>query len=42
MNVHCALACKQCEPCDDNDMACINRNRERLGFMVYDQTELDA
>ncbi|GIL84045.1 hypothetical protein Vretimale_11080 [Volvox reticuliferus] len=42
MHTHCARACKRCEPCAESDVSCINRNRDRLGFMVYDQAELDA
>ncbi|KAG2487326.1 hypothetical protein HYH03_014043 [Edaphochlamys debaryana] len=43
MNAHCVRACKRCEPCaSTTDWECINRNREKLGFMVYDQDELDA
>ncbi len=43
MHSKCGLACKACEPCaSDTDMDCINRNRERLGFMTYDQVELNA
>ncbi|KXZ47224.1 hypothetical protein GPECTOR_37g230 [Gonium pectorale] len=43
MNAHYARACDACEPCSGpNDLPCINRNRQALGFMVYDQEELDA
>ncbi|EFJ47859.1 hypothetical protein VOLCADRAFT_60971, partial [Volvox carteri f. nagariensis] len=43
MSTHCGPSCKTCEKCaSETDLPCINRNRERLGFMVYDQAELDA
>ncbi|PNW83828.1 hypothetical protein CHLRE_04g217931v5 [Chlamydomonas reinhardtii] len=43
MESHCGRSCGACEPCAGaDDLACINRNREKLGFMVYDNEELDA
>ncbi|GFR42774.1 hypothetical protein Agub_g3735 [Astrephomene gubernaculifera] len=47
MNANCGRACRRCEPCDADQLsgterlACINRNRKKLGFLVYDTTELE-
>lgn len=42
MNDNCPSACQQCEACKPDDTACINRNRKKLGLLLYDDAELDA
>lgn len=43
MAASCARACGKCEVCSGpSDLACINRNRAKLGFLVYDAKELDG
>ncbi len=36
----CRLACKDCTPCDPSDMVCIKANREKGGYLNFDQEEL--
>lgn len=36
----CRLACKDCTPCEATDKACIAANRERGGFLNFDEAEL--
>ena len=35
----CRLACGDCTPCDDGDMACIEANREKGGYLTFTKTE---
>ncbi len=43
MAASCARACGKCEVCSGpGDLACINRNRAKLGFLVYDAKVLDG
>lgn len=36
----CRKACKACEMCAEGDEVCYDRNRERGGFMTFDEQEL--
>ncbi|KAG1679469.1 hypothetical protein FOA52_011067 [Chlamydomonas sp. UWO 241] len=38
----CTKSCKDCEPCDEGDWDCYNKNRERLGFMNLDKVEFQG
>ncbi len=42
MHIRCPRACKQCEACAAGNRDCINRNREKLGLLLYNPAELDA
>lgn len=36
----CGAECGLCEPCvESSDVGCVNRNREKMGFLVYTETE---
>jgi len=37
----CRKSCKQCEQCAANDWTCINRNRDRSGYLKLDKKEMD-
>uniref|UniRef100_A0A7S0YLU1 Fe2OG dioxygenase domain-containing protein n=1 Tax=Polytomella parva TaxID=51329 RepID=A0A7S0YLU1_9CHLO len=37
---NCALACKLCSPCSDNDKECINSNRAKAGYLILEAKEL--
>ncbi|KAG2444390.1 hypothetical protein HXX76_001143 [Chlamydomonas incerta] len=37
---NCRLACNDCEPCQEGDMACYERNRSSGGYLNLDESEL--
>lgn len=39
---HCSRACGACTPCTEGDKQCYNENRQKSGFLVYSELELDS
>ncbi len=36
----CRKSCQDCEPCEASDRACLKRNREKGGYLNFDEAEL--
>lgn len=36
----CRLACKECSPCDPGDRKCITENRQKGGYLNFEEAEL--
>ncbi|GAX75294.1 hypothetical protein CEUSTIGMA_g2739.t1 [Chlamydomonas eustigma] len=39
MQENCGLSCKSCEPCEGAGNPCYDRNRKRLGYLIYSEDE---
>lgn len=38
---NCRKACGKCRVCSESDVACINENREKAGYLPLDRSEME-